>query len=347
MENMKHKLLFILALVVFVALPVFASQATGNDLDISPSWMLGMLAAGTVASASKINSMTLNFNALFNKALDAMQPQWPKYAMRVNSEGASEDYQWLADTPAMREWLGEKFVKDIRGFTFNLPNKDFEVTVGVRRNDIEDDRLGKYEILIPQLADEGTIKQDSLLTELRIAGTSTLCYDGKYFYAANHVTGKSGSQSNLLSGTGKTVATIAADIITVRAAFRKFLTDQGKPFIRQSGKLPLLMRIPADLEGVFETIKNSKVISASDNILFDAFDYAVDSNLTDTDDWYADYVGGRIKPFVMQMRKEPHLVLQDDPKSDTVFIRAEYLYSNEARFAAGFGLWPYSIKVTN
>jgi phage major head subunit gpT-like protein len=291
--------------------------------------------------------MVKNFNALFNEALAALQPQWPAYAMRVNSGGASEDYQWLADTPAMREWIGDKVIKDIRGYGFNLPNKDFEVTVGVKRKDIQDDQLGKYAILIPQLADEGTIKQDELLTTLRIAGDSTACYDGKMFYAANHQVGKSGSQSNLLTGTGHTLAQVQADFASVRAAFRKFKTDQAKPYIRQQGKLQLLVRIPADLESIFETLANASIISSTDNVLKGAFNYAVDSNLTDTDDWYVDYVGSRLRPFVMQMREEPHLVLQDDPKSDSVYTRGEYLFGNEARFNATYGLWPYSIKVSN
>ncbi|MGD0591048.1 MAG: Mu-like prophage major head subunit gpT family protein [Bacteroidota bacterium] len=314
---------------------------------VSPSGRMGVMVFGTVVSAAGLVALQKNFNALFNQALEALQPKWPAFAMKVNSEGASEDYQWLGDTPMMREWLGDKFVKDIRGFTFSVPNKDFEVTIGVRRNDIEDDRLGKYAILIPQMADEGTYKQDTLITDLRIAGTSTLCYDGNDFYATNHNTGKSGNQSNLLTGTGHTLAQVTADLMTARTTLRRYLTDQGKPFIRTPGKLQVLCTIPPDLEGVFELLYNANIILQTDNLLKGAFPYQVDSYLTDTDDWYLDYVGNRIRPFVLQMRKEPHLVMLNDPQSESVFTRAEYQFSNEARFNAAFGLWPYSIKVSN
>jgi phage major head subunit gpT-like protein len=334
-RSMKRILKWTLIVLGFVA--IFAHPASA----------MGIIAFGTVASASTINAMIKNFNALFNEAQAAQTPAWPSYAMRVNSEGASEDYQWLGDTPAMREWLGEKFLKDMRGFTFSVPNKNFEATVKVSRNDIEDDRLGKYGILIPQLADEGTVKQDSLLMDLRVAGTTTDIYDGKKFYAANHVTGKSGSQSNLLTGTGHTLAQVTADLISARTALRRFMTDQGKPFIRESGKLKLQIQAPPDLEYIFETIRNSKTISASDNTLYQAFEYQISQYLTDTDDWYVDYVGARVRPFVLQMRKEPHLVIADDPKSETMFMRAEYLFSNEARFNAAYGLWPYSIQIHN
>lgn len=314
---------------------------------LQPAGAMGVIAFGTVASAATIGAMVKNFNVLFNEALAANAPAWPAYAMKVNSFGATMDYMWLADTPAMREWLGGKFIKDVRGFQFSLANKDFEVTVAVRRNDIEDDQLGRYGILIPQLADEGTIMQDNLLSTLRIAGHTTLCYDGLDFYATNHLLGKSGTQSNYLTGTGNTYDKVMADFISVRAAFRRFLTDQGKPFIRQSGKLQIMCQIPAEMEGVFELVRNAKFILTTDNTLNAAFDYQVNPFLTDTNDWYADFVGARVRPFVLQMRKEPHLVLQEDPQSDTVFNRAEYQFSNEARFNAGFGLWPYSIQVHN
>ncbi len=307
----------------------------------------GSIQLAAIVSGATLTSLQKNFNAIFNQAMEAMPPSWPKYAMKVTSNGASEDYQWLGDTPAMREWLGDKFVKDLTGFNYSVPNKDWEATVGVRRNDIEDDQLGKYTPIIQQLSEEGVVQQDVLLTELRVAGTANDCYDGKKYYAANHAVGKSGTQSNLIAGAGVSLSNITADFQKVRAAFRKFRTDQNKPFIRQRGKLKILCTIPADLESVFEQLKNSTLISNSDNTLKDAFEYEVDSNLTDQADWYADYVGSAIRPFVMQMRKEPNFVSMTNPETEEVFKRAKFLYSVEARFNAAYGLWPYSIKVNN
>jgi phage major head subunit gpT-like protein len=343
------RILLAVVLIAIVALPAFASAGQNNSGTVGIGILLGigLLAGGVIASPGTLVSMQKSFNAIFNEALQAMPPIWPKYAMKVLSGGASEDYQWLGDTPSMREWLGDKFVKDVLGYGFNVPNKKWESTIGVKRDDIEDDRLGKYNILVQQLAQEGTIKQDQLLSDLRVAGTSILCYDGKYFYAANHVAGKSGAQSNLITGAGVAIANITTDFLKVRAAFRKFKTDQGKPFIRQAGKLSIICVIPPDLEGVFENLVNATLISGGDNTLKGAFEYIVDNNLADTIDWYADFVGGVIKPYALQMREEPHLVALDQATNDVVFNRAEYRYSNEARFAATFGLWPYSVKVNN
>lgn len=345
---MLKRIFLIGMLVAIIALPVLAStggakDSSGIDLMVG----LGVVALGTVMSPGTLISLQKSFQAIFNEAQAAMPPVWPDFAMEVTSTGAGEDYQWLADTPAMREWLGEKFLKELLGFNYYLPNKDWEATLKVFRKDIDDDKLGKYAPKIRQLAEEGNIHMDALMTALRVAATATACYDGKMFYATNHVTNKSGTQSNLLTGTGKTVALVSADFNSARAALRKFKTDQNKPFIRQAGKLKLQVTTPPGLEGVFEQIANSSLINGSDNQLKGAFTYKVDANLADDDDWYLDYVGSSIRPFVMQMRERPHLVAQENPNSDTVFLRAVYLYSVEARYNAGFGLWPYSIKVTN
>jgi len=346
---MKKRIFSIAMLAILLTLPVFASTTSGTSA--GSAWMSLGLGAGAVGmglvSLGTLASLQKSFNAIYNETLAAMPPNWPNYAMEVGSTGAAEDYQWLGDTPAMREWLGDKFVKEVGGFHYTVPNKSWEVTIGVKRDDIDDDRLGMYRPKIAQLAEEGVVKQDSLLSELREAGTGIVIYDGKSFYAANHQTGKSGAQSNLLAGTGVAIDKITADFRSARAAMRKFKTDQGKPFIRQAGKLKFHITCPPDLEGMFELLSVATTIAQTDNVLKGAFTYSVDMNLTDTIDWYLDYVGSAIRPFVMQMRDRPHLVALDQPTSETVFTRGEFQYSTEGRFNAAFGLWPYSIKINN
>jgi phage major head subunit gpT-like protein len=345
---MKTRIILAAMLVMLVALPVFASTGAGSSFDSTGLVGMGIVGLGLVVSAGTLSGLQKSFNAIFNEAQAAMPPSWPKYAMRVNSTGASEDYQLIGDTPEMREWLGDKFVKELLGFHQVVVNKDWEATIPVLRKNIEDDQLGMYNPKIQQLAQEGNIKQDMEVTALRVAATATLCFDGKNFYAANHQTGKSGVQSNLLGGSGAdTLAHITTDFKAARTAFRKFKTDAGKPFIRESGKMKLLVTCSPDLESFFEELSNSTLIGSSDNVLKGAFDYQVDSNLSDGSDWYVDYVGSPLKPFILQMRKDPIFVPMDQPDSPDVFKKGAFLYSVEARFAAALGLWPYSVKINN
>lgn len=44
----------------------------------------------------------------------------------------------------MREWIGDKVVKSLAAFNYTIRNKDWEATVEVDRNDIEDDQIMGY-----------------------------------------------------------------------------------------------------------------------------------------------------------------------------------------------------------
>jgi phage major head subunit gpT-like protein len=345
---MIKRTLLIATLVMLVALPVFASTGAGPDFDSTGLIGMGVVGMGLVVSAGTLSGLQKSFTAIFNEAQAAYPPAWPEYAMRVNSTGAAEDYQLIGDTPEMREWLGDKLIKELLGFHQIVVNKDWEATIRVGRKHIEDDQLGMFHPKIQQLAQEGGIKQDMEVSALRAAGTATLCFDGKNFYAVNHQTGKSGVQSNLLAGNGgDTLAHVTTDFKSARLALQKFKTDAGKPMIRESGKLKLVATISADLEPYFEELANSTLISGSDNVLRGAFTYRVDRNLSDTADWYLDYVGSPLKAFALQVRKDPTFVAMDSPDSPEVFMKGSFLYSVEARFAAALGLWQYSVKINN
>ncbi len=65
---------------------------------------------------------------------------WQKVATLVPSEAGEESYKWLGKIPRMREWIGDRQIQNLTASDYTIKNKDFEVTVGVDRNDIEDDK---------------------------------------------------------------------------------------------------------------------------------------------------------------------------------------------------------------
>ena len=342
----KRSVLITLA-ILMIALPAFAG--TGGSHGVG--WLgvlFGLPAVGLIMNASTLVALQKNFRALYNQAFEATTPVWPSIAMEAPSDGAEENYQWLGDVPGMKEWLDEKTLEKLMGFQYTIRNKDWESTITVDRNDIEDDRLGIYRPKLLELGGEARRHPDELVCTIRKAGAASLCYDGQYFYDTDHVIGKSGTLSNKLTGTGVTLATVTADFIAARAALRKFKNDMGKPFIRNSGKLQLQCTIPPDLEGVFEQLANATMIGSTDNVLKGAFTYNVDQYLSDVNDWYLDYIGGFIKPFVFQNRKSPEFVQLDNPNTtEMVFMRKKLAFGVEARYNVGYGLWQYSIMTTN
>lgn len=141
-----------------------------------------------------------SFSTIFNQAFDATPSQVDLIAMRAPSTGRSVDYKWLGDFPTMREWVGDRVIKDLSAFGYEIVNKDFESTIEVDRNDIQDDQIGVYTPMIQGLAQAAKQHPDILAFALLAAGFSTICYDGQYFFDSDHPVGAA-SVSNLGAGT--------------------------------------------------------------------------------------------------------------------------------------------------
>lgn len=298
-----------------------------------------------IVNAETLVSLQSTFRVLFLLTFGDVAPKWPLIAMEAPSENAAEKYQWLGDVPGMKEWVDTKALEQLRGFDFTISNKDWEATLQVDRNHIEDDQLGMYKPRIMELATEAKRHPDELVSNLIKNGAATLCYDGQFFFDTDHVEGASGSQSNKLTGTGTTVAQVTADFRAARAAMWKYKNDQGKPWLR--GEPKFLVVCPPDLQGVFEELLNATTIANTTNVLKGAADLWVNPYLSDVNDWVLAHVGAPIKPFIHQVRKRPDFVALDQPTAENVFLRKKFLYGVEGRYNAGYGLWQYAVLTTN
>lgn len=154
-----------------------------------------------IINQAALDGIYRSFKTIFNQAFDAAQSMWPLVAMEVGSEGRSVDYKWLGAFPMMREWVGDRLIKSLAGFHYELVNKDFEATVEVDRDDIDDDQIGVYTPIVQGLGDAAKKHPDVLVFQLLAAGFSTLCYDGQYFFDTDHPVG-SGTVSNFGGGSG-------------------------------------------------------------------------------------------------------------------------------------------------
>lgn len=192
-----------------------------------------------IINQTALQGIYKSFNTIFREALATAAPsQWPLVAMQVPSETREESYDWLGDLPMMREWLGDRLVKDLSAFHYSIVNKDFEATIEVDRNDIEDDRIGIHRPRIQQLADSALRHPDLLVFALLKAGFTTTCYDGQYFFDTDHPV-KGASVSNFGGGSGA-------------AWYLMDLSRPIKPIILQIRKRPELVAMdrPTD-EQVF------------------------------------------------------------------------------------------------
>lgn len=138
---------------------------------------------------SNMQGIYKSFSTIFKEAFDGAPSQWPIVAMEVPSTSRSEDYKWLGDFPMMREWLGERVIKDLSSFSYEIKNRDFESTIEVDRNDIEDDQIGVYTPMIKGLAWSAKQHPDTLVFNVLQSGFNSPCFDKTSFFATDHPVG--------------------------------------------------------------------------------------------------------------------------------------------------------------
>ena len=184
-----------------------------------------------IVNKANLAGIYTSFSTLFNEALQTAEVLWPKLATLAPSTGAQNDYKWLGAFPMLREWVAERYIKSLEGLGYSIVNKDFEATVEVDKNDIEDDQVGVYRPVIQALGANAGVHPDKLIFELLVAGFAAggECFDGQFFFDTDHPVAGA-SVSNDGGGAGNPW----------------FLLDTSKfimPFIYQERKKPEFVSI--------------------------------------------------------------------------------------------------------
>lgn len=139
-----------------------------------------------IITPALITSLRTGYSQAFQDALAATPTDWANVATRVPSSSTSNTYGWLGQFPKLREWVGDRVVKDMAASGYQITNKLYEGTVGVKRTDIEDDNVGIYTPLFAEMGRGAAAHPDELVFGLLAAGESALCYDGQNFFDVDH-----------------------------------------------------------------------------------------------------------------------------------------------------------------
>lgn len=146
-----------------------------------------------IVTGASLAALQVVFSKAFQTGYSATRPEsdFIKITTQIESSGASNMYGWMGKSPKMREWVGSRQLKNMKTYNYTIANKDFEATVPVDRNDIEDDNLGLYSPLMEEMGVSAAQHPDSLTFGLLREGNVTLCYDNQYFFDTDHPSFKS------------------------------------------------------------------------------------------------------------------------------------------------------------
>lgn len=159
-----------------------------------------------IINRQSLTTLTTGYKAGFQIGFEGVAPMWNRVATLVPSATASEEYAWLGAFPGMREWIGERQIKNLAQHGYSIKNRKFESTVSVPKTSIEDDQFGIYAPMMQELGRSAAEHPDTLVFSLLKAGFATNCYDGQFYFDTDHpVVGADGvesSVSNVQAGSG-------------------------------------------------------------------------------------------------------------------------------------------------
>ena len=297
-----------------------------------------------LVNKANLEAVFLNLKTTFNRAFDAAPSLWSQTTMLVPSGSSVNNYNWLSRFPKMREWIGDKVIKSLEAYKYTIPNKDWEATVAVDRNDVEDDNLGIYAPMAQEAGYSAKQLPDEIDADLKNNAFTNLCYDGQYFYDTDHaVAGSSVSNKGTAALSAATTAAAAASYGAARLAIMSFTDEEGRPL----ALVPDVLEVPPALEATARLIcESDKLADESPNPYKGTARVLVNPRLTSSTAWFLHVTGRAVKPFIYQQRKAPVFVQMTDMNADDVFMRKEFKYGAEARAAGGYAFWQLSYGST-
>lgn len=139
-----------------------------------------------IVNQANLTTLFVGFKATFLSAFREVAPTYQRVATIVPSSTREESYGWLKDFPRIREWVGDRVVNSIAQEGYRIRNKDWEFTVAVDRNDIEDDTFGLYAPMVAEIGRAAASFPDELVWPLLKDGFNATAYDGQPFFSTDH-----------------------------------------------------------------------------------------------------------------------------------------------------------------
>jgi phage major head subunit gpT-like protein len=283
-----------------------------------------------IINNAALQTAAKGFRALFLASLAIATVTWTNIATAVESNSSEETYAWLAELPQVREWIGDRQVKNLEGASYTIRNRKWELTIGVTREEIEDDKLGVVKPRVQDIAQQMASHPDDLLAEVMLDGFDHECFDGQYFFDTDHpVNGQSQSNTGTAPLSAESYGAARANLAARLGANGKSMKIKGTHLV-----------VPPQLEDVAKIILMSEQIEGSTNIYRNSAQLVVYPELSSNPTaWFLLDCSKPVRPFIVQQREKPEFVACENTQDSQVFMKDKFLYGARARHNVGYGLW--------
>ena len=293
----------------------------------------------------------------FNKVFDKIPTIYQNHCALYDADTEIMPHAIAGFVPRPREFTNGRMVQGIRDFSFNVTNKEYELTIEIPRKWMEDDQTGAINQRIDEIAETWQTFYDYQFAQLLINGaTSTYNgWDGATFYNDSRTIGGSATIDNKLTSaaatsTTPTTAEMQTAVRDIKKQLWKFQNDQGNPFNAAVMGMPKPIRfvLPADYEFPFKGAVQSALTGGGDtNVYVNVAEGDVSPYLAPTAEatkMYANVVGGSRKPFIFQKRTD--LEIKIDNREEEVAKTGVIAIYCRQRYVFAYGEPRMSIEYT-
>lgn len=319
-----------------------------------------------IINRSNLDNLYTSYNGAFRGGLAATRNTfWQGVAMELPSTSAKNLYPWLNQIPGIRKWTGDRQLQGIGASKYELENEDYEESIVVDRNNIEDDSYGIFAPLMTMMGDECGRFRDQLAFQVLSSGFAVACYDGQYFFDTDHAEGDSGAQSNkinvAIAGLPAAVhgSTSAPSVEEMQQAILKgivqilsFVDDRGEPMNENAQEF--LVMVPAGLSMVaYAAVSGLATAALAQNLnpnLLKNFrvNVAVNVRLTIAG-WTTKFAVFRtdspVKALIRQSEQEIELKMKAEG-SEFEFDNDAWQFGLDGWRGVGYGHWQRAVQVT-
>jgi phage major head subunit gpT-like protein len=290
----------------------------------------------TLVTSDFLAGLLTNYQAIFLDAFTKLDKEalWKTLCLPVQSDADKESYNWLEAVPGMSEWADERKVYGLSAKGYEITNKNYEGTISVDRNTLEDDKYGLIAPRVRQLAARCANHPAKLVFQLLNTGTVAKTFDGVEFFSDTRTFGDSGNIDNIVDGAYAADGDkIRAGIAAAVKAMRGFKDNRGEyldlvpdtivcsPAMEIAIRAALIPAVAGTTRAEAQLIGN---IIVSPHLT---------SGATAGHDYYLVCTKNELKPMLFQLRKSPEFVALDQPTSKDVFMKRLIHYGVDGRYA--------------
>lgn len=181
-----------------------------------------------IINNATLQALYINLKGEFQKAYNEAPSTSDAIVTKVPSSSASNVYGWLSQLSSIREWIGDKQMKNFESNNYTLTNVAFEDTFVIKRDTLEDDAGAGVGQFAPRAAMMGAAAKahpDQLVYAKLNAGDATDCYDGQFMFDTDHVLSDGTTWSNFTAGAGAPWY-----LLDLSKPIKPFIFQERKPY---------------------------------------------------------------------------------------------------------------------